>query len=257
MKPDGSTSGGCWIYTGVYADGVNQSARRKPGREQNWVAPEWGWAWPANRRILYNRASADPDGRPWSERKALRLVGRGAAEVDGARRARLRGRQGAVLPPGRRGRRRSRGPRRRRPVHHAGRRQGLAVRAQRAARRAAADALRAAGVAGQQPALPPAGQPDPQGLRAQGQPVEPVGRRAGRGRLPVRLHDLPADRAPHRGWHEPVAALPVRAAAGVLLRGLARAGAGARPGEQRLGDDRHGPDRRSRPGCWSPSGWRR
>jgi formate dehydrogenase major subunit len=35
------------------------------------VAPEWGWAWPLNRRILYNRASADPDGKPWSERKAL------------------------------------------------------------------------------------------------------------------------------------------------------------------------------------------
>jgi formate dehydrogenase major subunit len=70
MKSDGSTSGGCWIYTGVYADGVNQAARRKPGREQSWVAPEWGWAWPSNRRTLYNRASADPDGRPWSERKA-------------------------------------------------------------------------------------------------------------------------------------------------------------------------------------------
>ncbi len=69
MKADGSTAAGCWIYTGVYADGVNQSARRKPGREQSWVAPEWGWAWPANRRILYNRASADPGGRPWSERK--------------------------------------------------------------------------------------------------------------------------------------------------------------------------------------------
>jgi formate dehydrogenase major subunit len=69
MKPDGSTSGGCWIYTGVFADGVNQAARRKPGSEQNWVAGEWGWAWPANRRTLYNRASADPDGKPWSERK--------------------------------------------------------------------------------------------------------------------------------------------------------------------------------------------
>ena len=71
MQPDGTTSGGCWIYTGVYADGVNQSARRKPGREQSWVAPEWGWAWPMNRRVLYNRAAADPDGKPWSERKAL------------------------------------------------------------------------------------------------------------------------------------------------------------------------------------------
>ena len=70
MKADGSTAGGCWIYTGVYTDGVNQAARRKPGSEQSWVAPEWGWAWPMNRRILYNRASADPEGRPWSKRKA-------------------------------------------------------------------------------------------------------------------------------------------------------------------------------------------
>jgi len=69
MRADGSTAGGCWIYTGCYADEVNQTARRRPGHEQSWVAPEWGWAWPANRRILYNRASADPQGRPWSERK--------------------------------------------------------------------------------------------------------------------------------------------------------------------------------------------
>jgi formate dehydrogenase major subunit len=47
------------------------TARRKPHWEQNWVAPEWGWAWPHNRRILYNRASADPEGKPWSERKRL------------------------------------------------------------------------------------------------------------------------------------------------------------------------------------------
>ncbi|HJZ27977.1 MAG TPA: molybdopterin dinucleotide binding domain-containing protein, partial [Streptosporangiaceae bacterium] len=70
LKDDGSTACGCWIYSGVYAGGVNQAARRKPGWQQSWVAPEWGWAWPANRRILYNRASADPDGQPWSERKA-------------------------------------------------------------------------------------------------------------------------------------------------------------------------------------------
>ncbi len=69
MKPDGSTSGGCWIYTGVFAEGVNRSANRRPGREQNLAALDWGWAWPANRRILYNRASADPEGNPWSERK--------------------------------------------------------------------------------------------------------------------------------------------------------------------------------------------
>ncbi len=71
LKADGSTACGCWIYSGCYADEVNQPARRKPAAEQDWVALEWGWAWPANRRILYNRASADPSGRPWSERKRL------------------------------------------------------------------------------------------------------------------------------------------------------------------------------------------
>ena len=70
MKADGSTAGGCWIYTGVFADGVNQANRRKSRHDQSFVAPEWGWAWPLNRRILYNRASADPEGKPWSERKA-------------------------------------------------------------------------------------------------------------------------------------------------------------------------------------------
>ncbi len=71
LTDDGSTTCGCWIYCGVRAGGVNQAARRTPWRDQDWVAPDWGWAWPANRRVLYNRASADPDGKPWSERKAL------------------------------------------------------------------------------------------------------------------------------------------------------------------------------------------
>jgi formate dehydrogenase major subunit len=69
LASDGSTACGCWIYSGSYADEVNQTARRRPGREQSWVASEWAWAWPLNRRILYNRASADPAGKPWSERK--------------------------------------------------------------------------------------------------------------------------------------------------------------------------------------------
>jgi formate dehydrogenase major subunit len=69
LEADGSTACGCWIYCGVYADDVNQSRRRKPHWEQDHVAAEWGWVWPANRRILYNRASAAPDGTPWSERK--------------------------------------------------------------------------------------------------------------------------------------------------------------------------------------------
>jgi formate dehydrogenase major subunit len=69
LKADGSTRCGCWIYAGCYAGGVNQAARKKPGRQQGRVPLEWGWSWPANRRVLYNRASADPEGKPWSERK--------------------------------------------------------------------------------------------------------------------------------------------------------------------------------------------
>ncbi len=69
LKADGSTRCGCWIYCGVYKDEQNQAANRKPKESQNWVAAQWGWAWPANRHLLYNRASADPSGKPWSERK--------------------------------------------------------------------------------------------------------------------------------------------------------------------------------------------
>ncbi|MFG3522229.1 formate dehydrogenase [Nocardia nova] len=71
LRNDGSTTCGCWIYCGVRKDGVNQAARRRPQTEQDWVALEWAWAWPDNRRIMYNRCSAAPDGSPWSERKKL------------------------------------------------------------------------------------------------------------------------------------------------------------------------------------------
>jgi formate dehydrogenase major subunit len=69
LKDDGSTTCGSWLHAGIYKDGENQPARRKPHTQQDWVAREWGWAWPADTRLLYNRASADPDGKPWSERK--------------------------------------------------------------------------------------------------------------------------------------------------------------------------------------------
>ncbi|NMH80127.1 molybdopterin-dependent oxidoreductase [Pseudonocardia xinjiangensis] len=71
LAADGSTACGCWIYSGVFADGVNQAARRVAHAEQGPYDAEWGWTWPSNRRVLYNRASADPEGRPWSERKKL------------------------------------------------------------------------------------------------------------------------------------------------------------------------------------------
>ena len=98
LKADGWTACGCWIYAGCYADGVNQTRRREPGdldAPGGWVSPEWAWAWPANRRMLYNRASADPEGKPWSERKRYVWWDEERGEVDGLRRAGLPGRQAA------------------------------------------------------------------------------------------------------------------------------------------------------------------
>jgi len=69
LKDDGSTACGCWIYCGVYPEAERNRANERAGDLDRHVHPNWGWAWPDNRRILYNRASADPDGNPWSERK--------------------------------------------------------------------------------------------------------------------------------------------------------------------------------------------
>ncbi len=71
LKDDGSTTCASWIYCGVFpAWDRNLAARREPDPPARALAEaNWGWAWPANRRLLYNRASADPSGKPWSERK--------------------------------------------------------------------------------------------------------------------------------------------------------------------------------------------
>ena len=69
LKADGSTDSGCWIYTGIFpAPGQNVANSR---RSRDFYGHGWAFAWPADRRVLYNRASARPDGRPWSERKKL------------------------------------------------------------------------------------------------------------------------------------------------------------------------------------------
>jgi formate dehydrogenase major subunit len=97
IKDDGSTACGAWIYTGVFAPtkgeppglaaesaavgggevfaattaeplGHNHAANRKG---DGWVSPGWGFSWPANRRILYNRCSADPSGEPWPKEARL------------------------------------------------------------------------------------------------------------------------------------------------------------------------------------------
>jgi formate dehydrogenase major subunit len=74
LKDDGSTACGAWIYTGIFAPtaehplGHNHAANRQG---DDWVSRGWGFAWPANRRILYNRASADPQGNPWPKEARL------------------------------------------------------------------------------------------------------------------------------------------------------------------------------------------
>ena len=67
LKADGTTTCGCWIYSGVF-DGENKANKREP---RGAYGHGWGFAWPMDRRILYNRCSADPEGRPWSDRKKL------------------------------------------------------------------------------------------------------------------------------------------------------------------------------------------
>ena len=71
LKDDGSTTCASWIYCGCYpAPDQNMTARREPDPPGVPGAHlKWGWAWPANRRVMYNRASADLKGNPWSERK--------------------------------------------------------------------------------------------------------------------------------------------------------------------------------------------
>ncbi len=72
LRDDGSTACGNWIYSGIYPEeGKNLAARREKPKGDDYLAHGWGFAWPANRRILYNRASADPSGKPWSEKKKL------------------------------------------------------------------------------------------------------------------------------------------------------------------------------------------
>jgi formate dehydrogenase major subunit len=71
LKDDGSTTCASWIYCGVFpAPGQNRAANKQPDPPgQPGAQLNWGYAWPANRRLIYNRASADLEGRPWSERK--------------------------------------------------------------------------------------------------------------------------------------------------------------------------------------------
>jgi formate dehydrogenase major subunit len=76
LRDDGTTTAGDWIYTGSYPqsgnltkrrDGVQDPAKNDPTGMGFY--PNWAWSWPLNRRVLYNRASADPAGNPWDPKR--------------------------------------------------------------------------------------------------------------------------------------------------------------------------------------------
>jgi len=76
LQADGTTSSGNWLYCNSYImkDGkpVNMMARRgKDDKTGLGLYPEWSWAWPVNRRIIYNRASVDLQGNPWDPKRPL------------------------------------------------------------------------------------------------------------------------------------------------------------------------------------------
>jgi len=75
LKDDGSTACGCWIYSGSYPgpDKKNNLMARRDKKDPSGLMlyPTWAWAWPVNRRIIYNRCSLDPQGQPWNKDKAM------------------------------------------------------------------------------------------------------------------------------------------------------------------------------------------
>jgi formate dehydrogenase major subunit len=72
LRDDGSTACGCWIFAGAWTAAGNQMGRRD-NSDPSGIGQtlNWAWAWPANRRVLYNRASCDPKGKPWDPTRKL------------------------------------------------------------------------------------------------------------------------------------------------------------------------------------------
>lgn len=72
LRDDGSTSSGCWIYSGCFNENGNNMARRDTSDpDETGAFPKWAFSWPVNRRILYNRASADVNGKAWDPSRKL------------------------------------------------------------------------------------------------------------------------------------------------------------------------------------------
>ena len=72
LRDDGSTASGCWIYCGAWSPAGNLMARRD-NSDPSGIGQtlNWAWSWPANRRVLYNRASCDPSGKPFNPQRKL------------------------------------------------------------------------------------------------------------------------------------------------------------------------------------------
>jgi len=83
LQDDGSTMCACWIFSGSWTQAGNQMARRDSTDVGLGNTPGWAWSWPANRRILYNRASCTPEGKPWdASRKLIAWNGEKWAGID-------------------------------------------------------------------------------------------------------------------------------------------------------------------------------
>jgi formate dehydrogenase major subunit len=237
LRSDGSTACGCWIYSGIYEDGVNQARRRRPGdlaAEGGIVSPEWAWAWPANRRILYNRASADPQGRPWSERKRYvwwdeeqgRWAGYDVPDFPAEKRPDYQPKPDARAMDAIGGAD---------PFMMMSDGRGWLYSPSGLLDGPLPTFLRAGRVADAEPALPQdERQPGRDPLAAAGEPI----RRSRRPGLPGGGNDLPADRASHGRGYEPHGPVAGGAAARDVRRD--RSAARRRPGDRgrRLDDDR-------------------
>ena len=72
LKDDGTTSSGCWIFSGSWTEKGNMMARRDNADPSGLGETlDWAYAWPLNRRILYNRASCNPAGQPWDPKRTI------------------------------------------------------------------------------------------------------------------------------------------------------------------------------------------
>ncbi len=79
LQADGSTTSGCWVYAGSYVDpdpkkgnrAMRRSKEQTPAQAAVGLYPNWSWAWPVNRRVVYNRASVDLTGKPYAPQKPI------------------------------------------------------------------------------------------------------------------------------------------------------------------------------------------